>query len=184
MIVEDALPASPALLRAAQQLGIDAKRQRIDCEQLSRDVTGYRSLFRPAELALQRQHRKAALTAMQDLAVFEPRLAGHLVDGLGPLEQITLIIQAETSEEVARALIDRRIAYREANYRLHHGRTQRIDHPAFRFEAGDCEVTLVVLSRSYRADPPRHSLCDSPMRLVSARELAAQLAADSTGSEP
>jgi hypothetical protein len=171
------------LLRAAQQLGIDAKHQPVDCERLSQAVADYRSLFRPTERSVQRYCRETALTAMRDLAVFEPRLTGHLVDGLGPLNQITLIVEAETSEEVARTLIDRRMAYREDDYRLQHGRTQRVDHPAFRFEAGDCEVTLVVLGRPYRANPPHHPLCGSPMRLVSASELAAQLATDSDASD-
>lgn len=172
------MEAQRALQRAARQVGIDITRHQTDCDRLRDAVNDYRSLFYPEHVAEWRSCRQIALSAMESWSAYRPRLFGNLVDGLGPPQWIALLLDADTSEEIARTLIDRRLAYKVCGHGLLHSRGRRIEHPAFRIELRDCQITLIVIDRAYRADPARNPLCNEPLTLVTTRQLAAMLADD------
>jgi hypothetical protein len=171
LIVRDAMAVRPALERAAQEVGLNLRHCRLDCEQISRAVHDYRSLFHPESEAQWRAARETALAAMRELDAFHPRLAGHLVDGLGTPDRILLLVDADTPEEIARELIDRRIPWHACEHRLLHAKGRYIDHPSLCFEAGTYGVEIIVLKPALRSDPPRDALCDRPMPLLTTRQL-------------
>jgi len=167
----------PALARAAKEVGVGLRHYRLDCGQLSRAVEDYRTLFHPDSARLWQAARQTALAAMREVHHYQPRLAGSLVDGLGTPDRITLLVDAETPEEIARDLIDRRIPWHGCEHRLLHARGRHIDHPSLCFEAGAHSVEMVVLHPVMRSDPPRDPLCDQPMRLLTLRQLGDLLGA-------
>lgn len=138
---------------------------------LLRAIGDYRELFRPEQLERLQQGRRLALEAMHNLAAFNPRLFGALSDGDGPLDRVSLLVTADTPEQVLLYLHDRRIPWQEATVEMqHHGHGRR-EHAAARFIAGDSEVELVILPPWAASDPPRDSLDDRPLASLDAGQL-------------
>ena len=147
-------------------------------EQLHEAIREHRALFRPAQYDRLTEQRRLALESMQHFAGHRPRLIGSLVDGDGPLDQITLLLLTDTIEEVIHDLEDRHIPWRSAERTLQHAHGQRIPHPAVRFEAGASTVELVVPGRQLRSNPPRDPIDGRPLSMLSPDQVAALIAAD------
>jgi hypothetical protein len=168
-----------ACRKAAERLGERNPRNWPDAAAIEAALREYQSLFRadrqPAELARLRQ---LALQAMGDLADFQPRLVGAVAKGLADSHSpIRLLLTADTPEQVALALQERHIPWRSAEVVLTFSRNRREARPAFRFQAGETMVELVVLQPSERSDPPRDPADNAPLKGLSSQDLAALLAA-------
>ena len=115
---------------------------------------------------------------MRDLADFRPRLVGAVAKGLADSHSpIRLLLTADTPEQVALALQDRRIPWRSAEVMLGFGGNRREARPAFRFQAGETAMELVILETGDRHDPPRDPADNTPLKGLSAEDLEALLAA-------
>jgi len=168
-----------ACRKAAERLGESNPRHWPDQAAIEAALREYQGLFladrQPAALA---RLRRLALQAMHDLAAFRPRLTGAVAKGLADSHSpVRLLLSADTPELVAMALLERRIPYREAEVMLSFGGGRREARPAFRFQAGDTTMELVVLAAGRRHDPPRDSADNSPLPALSAADLEALLAA-------
>lgn len=173
MVVDEGHDLHTAVQRAAAQLGIRPQHLDVDIAALRRAVRDYRELFRPQQAETLRDLRRLALQAMQSLAEFQPRLAGTLVHGDGPLDQARLILIADTAEQVVFKLQDLHIPWRDGEVTLQYTRDRRKPHPAFRFMAGDTNIELVVLAPSSRNDPPRDPLGKGPLEMLDVDRLKA-----------
>jgi hypothetical protein len=162
-----------ACRKAAERLGEGNSKHWPDAAAIEAALHEYQSLFqRDSQPAALEQLRQLALQAMRDLAGFEPRLVGPVAKGLADRHSpIRLLLRADTPEQVALALEDRRIPWRSAEVELLFSRNRRSPRPAFRFQAGDTTVELVVLDPADRQDPPRDPADDSPLRGLSASAL-------------
>lgn len=161
--------------RAAERLGEPNPRHWPDAAAVEAALREYQSLFQsdsqPAELA---RLRALALQAMHDLAAFSPRLVGAVAKGLADRHSpVRLLLRADTPEQVAFALEDRRIPWRSAEVELRFSRNRRATRPAFRFQAGEVTVELVVLGPADRNDPPLDPTDNRPLRGLDAAQLQA-----------
>lgn len=166
-----------ACRKAAERLREHNPRHWPDGAAIESALREYQGLFQadrqPA--ALERL-RRLALEAMRDLSAFHPRLVGAVAKGLADEHSpIRLLLTADTPEAVALTLEERRIPWRSAEVTLVFSRNRRACRPAFRFQAGDTPMELVVLSPADRHDPPRDSIADRPLKGLSADELTAVL---------
>jgi hypothetical protein len=177
LIVDEGFSAEHALAQAATTSGLQLHQCRPSPEELREAVREYRALFRPEQFAELAAHHQAALEAMRSLAPFHPRLFGSLVDGTGPLDQISVLLQAESAEVVIHELEDRHIPWRSDEKILHHTSGEQQAHPALRFEAGRSSVELVILARHFRSDPPCNPIDHKPLETLTTDALAAHLAA-------
>lgn len=110
-----------------------------------------------------RRKRESALSAMQALAGFAPRLAGPVWEGWADAHApIQLHLYADRPELVAQALIDLNIPYREQHTRLAFDRVRREELPMLSFVAGGDLVELVILPTDLRR-PPWSVQEDRPM---------------------
>ena len=164
--------------QAAKRLGLSPGRARPSREQLRDAVREYRLLFHPEQFAGIRARRQTALDAMRHLAAFEPRLFGDLVDGNVELGLVSLLLQAESVEQVILHLQDQRIPWHSGERSLTHAAGRQRSHPTLRFEAGGVEVELVIPLTPLRNDPPRDRFDGRPLTTLDSAGLAALLAAD------
>jgi hypothetical protein len=178
LIVEDGHDAGAALVRAARETGVALQKSPPDPAQLEAAVAEYRALFRPAQASEVNRHRKLASEAMQALADFRPRLFGALVTGVGALDRIRLLLQADTPEQVILALNQQHIPWQESECELHDATGHRRRWPAVRFRAGDCGVELVIQDESQRSDPPFDPLTGQRLQTLDRAALVHLLAAD------
>ncbi len=175
--MDEGLSAEQALTHAATTHGMPLHRCRPSPEELRAAVREHRALFHPEQFVELAAQRQTALEAMRSLAPFHPRLFGSLVEGTGPLDRISLLLQADATEVVIHALEDRRIPWRSAEQTLHHASGERQAHPALRFEAGGSSIELVILARNYRSNPPCNPIDRKPLETLNSDALAARLAA-------
>jgi hypothetical protein len=166
-----------ACRRAAERLGERNPRHWPDLATIEIALREHQALFQadrqPLELA---RLQRLALEAMHDLAGFQPRLVGAVAKGLADAHSgVRLLLKADTPEQVALALEERRIPWRSAEVMLHFSRNRREPRPAFRFQAGNTPIELVVLDPGDRHDPPRDPADNGPLRGLSAKQLEAAL---------
>jgi hypothetical protein len=164
--------------RAAQEHGVRVHALEASIENLRASIEEYRALFRPQQLDVIHERRQTAIDAMRAFAEFEPRLAGSLVFGDGPLDRVRLMLSAETPEQVLLHLNDQHIPWHEGEVNLQFAGNQRATRPAFRFMAGDVTIELVVLKPADRSNPPREPIGGAPLRLLDVDQVTALIADD------
>ena len=124
--------------------------------------------------ALQRR-REAAVEAMEFFADLDPRAVGRaLADDSSDDMPVRLHLHADDPDAVARRLLERGIPARQSTRAVRLARDQRVDVPAWRFEAGGIPFELVQLPLSALRQSPRDPLDDAPLEratLASVRRL-------------
>lgn len=176
LVVDEGLSVERALDRAAARLGVRLSQSRPTREQVHEAIREHRSLFRPRQYVQLADQRRRALESMRQLAIHQPRLIGGLVTGDGPFDRITLLLQADTIEQVIHDLQDRHIPWRSMDSTLQHARGQLVSHPGVRFEAGTSTIELIVPSRPLRSNPPRDPVDGKALPMLTTEQLAALLA--------
>lgn len=142
--------------KAAAQLGIRDPRQLPTPNQVEAAAQEYLRLFRGDAHAQELRHlRETALRAMQAFEPFKPQLAGSVLIGSADRgSRILLHLFADTPEEIIFRLMELGIPWQdgERSHRYPDGR--RVQHPAFRFRAGETDVELVVFPTIGLRQPP------------------------------
>lgn len=133
----------------------------------------YRALFKPHQLTQLQQQRRLAREAMSELSAFGPRLFGNLVHGDGPLNRISLMLIADTPEQVMHYLHDRHIPWQDGETVLNYSGRRRVARPSLRFLAGESTVEMVILERRSHSDPPRDSMTGGSMEMLGIEQLDA-----------
>jgi len=164
--------------KAAQRLGCNNKRlfpSQAEIEQALRD---YLHLFhqdrQPAEL---QRLRILAVEAMNSLEQFRPQLAGQVLDGTADSHsRIELHLFAENPEEVILALISMQIPWNDGEKHFRFGGGKKKTVPAFRFQAGDTEIELILFPPEGLHQTPLEPLGDKPQLRASLSQLKAIIA--------
>lgn len=150
--------------KAAARLGCRDQRRLPDNREIAQALQSYQQLFQADSQrdALDRM-RRTALQAMQSLSTFDPHLTGEVLDGTANrYSPIRLYLFADTAEQLALHLMERRIPFRQRDTRLSYSGGVRQSRPLFRFQAGEAEIELICLPPTDRSNPPLDSLLERP----------------------
>lgn len=132
--------------KAARQAGVRDTRHLPTNEEVEQALRSYQSLYQGAEhRARLRFLRSEAVRAMREFSAYNPHLVGSVLSGsAGRYSDINLQLFTDRVKEVELHLLDRQLAYRPLETRLHVGDQLRT-LPCFVLTGGDAVVTLTVL---------------------------------------
>jgi hypothetical protein len=116
--------------------------------------------------------RNAALSAMQLLAEFDPRLVGSVLTGNATEHNdIQLHLFAERAESITFRLIDLGIDHEVVERRVRYGSDRVVAYPGVRFEVDDHVVDATVFPVDGIRQAPVSPVDGKPMRRIDAAEL-------------
>jgi hypothetical protein len=155
-----------AKLKAAERLGMSTHGALPGNPEIERAVSEYLSLFgRESHLNLLKMLRQAALSAMELLAPFTPRLVGPVLHGTAAATSaVNLHVFADSAELVAMRLQDNGVAYRPFERRLKSRRGQSENFAGFRFAHDDSNIEAVVFPVDGMRQAPISPVDGKPMR--------------------
>ena len=152
--------------KAAERLGFGGRGSLPGNSEIEAAVSEHLQLFgRESHFDLIRALRQAAVTAMQILATFDPRLVGPVLNGTASAHSpVNLHVFSDTPELVGIALDDAALPYRTFERRLK-SRRDRTDHYAgYRFRQGDLMVEATVFPIDGMRQAPISPVDGRPMR--------------------
>ncbi|MGR9089664.1 MAG: hypothetical protein ACU85U_03675 [Gammaproteobacteria bacterium] len=173
--------------KAAESLGLMNARKLPENIAVQEALIDYQALFggdahRERILAM----RRAALTALQALTAFEPRLVGPVLYGTAcEYSPVTLHLHTDEVEAVIRYFHDLGMAYQLDETRLNtHGKNYAM-FPSFAISERDYDFDIVVLPHACLTHAPLSSLDGKPFRRATAATLEKLLASDDpAGTQP
>lgn len=162
--------------KAARQAGAADSRALPDNEEIERALAEYRQIYQQEEHAdLLRSLREQALTAMSDLARFNPFLSGTVLSGVaGKFSDIEIHLFADSDKEVEIFLLNRGWRYRPSQTRCFVGQAERVV-PVFLVEHEAGEVELKVFEREDMRHTIRATALGRPLARASAEDVRALL---------
>jgi hypothetical protein len=180
LMVEEAISDHElARRKAAARMGVPNSRLWPSNAEVQEALSQQQRLFQPSQPESLRNLRQTALQAMQALARFRPRLVGPVLDGTADRgSRVTLHLFAEVPDEVAHALLERRIPWKERTRNLRYAGGERRPHPVFQFVAGGVGVELVVLPALAQRNPPLGPVTERPERGGDIEQVRSLLDAD------
>lgn len=155
-----------AKLKAAQNLGLADSRNMPDNSEVQTALIKYLHLFEGKTLVERLEKmRRAALSAMQFLQDFEPRLVGPVLYGSAVRHSpVTLHLYTDELESVTRFLFEGKIEYQLIDTRLKVNSRESFDFPTFIVLNEGLEFELVVFPWSFNSHPPLSGLNGRPYR--------------------
>jgi hypothetical protein len=137
----------------------------------------YQRLFGgDSHLAALQAQRRAALTAMQRLSEFEPRLVGAVLSGTATEHsEVQLHLFADRAESVTLKLIDAGIRHEVTERRVKLNAERVRAFPGVRFEMDDQPIEVTVFPTDGIRQAPVSPVDGRPMRRASAFEVEALL---------
>jgi len=146
--------------KAAARLGARDPSALPDAGEIREALQAHLRLFGREDAAtdLQRQ-REAALEAMAFFAAFEPRLAGHVLDGTATsTAAVCLHLHPSDPDDVARFLHDQRIPASQGARRMRLAPAGAVEVPCWEFIADGRAFELLVLPVECLRQPPLDAL--------------------------
>lgn len=155
-----------AKLKAAERLGMSTRGALPGNPEIERAVSEYLAIFgRESHSRLLRMLRQAALSAMELLSPFTPRLVGPVLHGTAAANSsVNLHVFADSAEMVALRLQDNSIPYRPIERRLKSRRGQAHSFAGFRFAREDSSIEAVVFPVDGVRQAPISPVDGKPMR--------------------
>jgi hypothetical protein len=164
--------------KAAERLGVDDGIAGLPKNtEIETALAEYQRLFgrESHEESLQAQ-RRAALTAMQQLREFEPRLVGPVLSGTATeYAEVQLHLFADRAESVALKLIDRGIAHEVTERRVRVSPERVLAYPGLRFEVEDQTFEVTVFPTDGIRQAPVSPVDGRPMKRANTVEVEALL---------
>jgi hypothetical protein len=139
--------------KAARQAGAPDTRNLPNNEEVESALRAYQQLYQADEQRERLLHlRQCAHDMMQLLARFDPHLCGAVLSGsAGKYADIELLLFADSMKDVEMFLLDRHIAYRSSERRIHVGDEAR-SVPNFSISTDTADFDITVLApRDLRA---------------------------------
>jgi len=139
--------------KAARQAGAPDTRNLPTNDEVEHALRAYQQLYQADEQRSRLRHlRQRARDMMELLARFEPYLSGAVLSGsAGKYSDIDLLLFTDSMKDVEMFLLDRRIAYRSGERRLHIGDEAR-GVPNFGVSTEDADFDITVFApRDLRA---------------------------------
>jgi len=171
-----------AKIKAAERLGMSERGSLPGNSEIEHAVSEHLKLFgRESYLDLLRVLRRAALSAMELLAPFTPRLVGPVLHGTaGANSAVNLHVFSDSAELVAVRLQESRVQYRPYDRRLKSRRDRAETFSGFRFthDSSSIEATVFPLDGIRQAPispvngkPMRRADSQAVLKLLSGEEL-------------
>ena len=139
--------------KAARQAGAPDTRNLPNNDEVEHALRAYQQLYQADEQRERLRHlRQRARDMMELLARFDPYLSGAVLSGsAGKYSDIDLLLFTDSMKDVEMFLLDRRIAYRSGERRLHIGDEAR-GVPNFGVSTEDADFDITVFApRDLRA---------------------------------
>ena len=139
--------------KAARQAGAPDTRNLPNNDEVEHALRAYQQLYQADEQRERLRHlRQRAREMMELLARFDPYLSGAVLSGsAGKYSEIELLLFTDSMKDVEMFLLDRRIAYRSGERRVHIGdEAQRIPNFSISTEDADFDISIFD-SRCLRA---------------------------------
>ena len=139
--------------KAARQAGAPDTRNLPNNDEVEHALRAYQQLYQADEQRERLRHlRQRAREMMELLARFDPYLSGAVLSGSArKYSEIELLLFTDSMKDVEMFLLDRRIAYRSGERRVHIGdEAQRIPNFSITTEDADFDISIFD-SRDLRA---------------------------------
>ena len=155
-----------AKIKAAERLGMSERGSLPGNAEIEKAVCEHLQLFgRELHVDLLRVLRRAALSAMEMLAPFSPRLVGPVLHGTASANSaVNLHVFADNAEMVAVQLQQSSVPYRPFERRLKSRRDRVETFAAFRFTQGESDIEATVFPVDGVRQAPISPVDRKPMR--------------------
>ena len=155
-----------AKIKAAERLGMSTRGALPGNAEVEQAIGEHLALFgRESHLDLLRVLRRAALSAMELLAPFTPRLVGPVLHGTANANSaVNLHVFADDAETVAARLQDCSVHYRPFERRLKSRRDHAETFAAFRFNRDEAAIEATVFPVDGVRQAPISPVDGKPMR--------------------
>jgi len=155
-----------AKTKAAERLGMSARGSLPGNPEIEHAVGEHLKLFgRESHLDLLRILRKAALSAMELLAAFTPRLVGPVLHGTAAANSaVNLHVFSDSAELVAQTLQDRSVQYRIYERRIKSRRDHAETFSGFRFTHDNSSIEATVFPVDGMRQAPISPVNGKPMQ--------------------
>ena len=162
---------SLAKKKAADRLGLNTRGSLPGNAEIEKAVSEHLQLFAGESHArLLRSMRQAALSAMDMLAPFTPRLVGPVLAGTADANAaVNLHVFADSPEAVAFSLDESNVSYRPYERRLKSRRDRAETYAGFEFHHGDVSVQATVFPIDGIRQAPISPVDGRPMRRADER---------------
>ena len=169
---------SAAKRKAAERLGLGQHGTLPSNIEVEAALIEHHRLYAEHDHAVSLAHRRQlALSLMEEIAQFEPRLVGPLLAGTAAEDApANLHVFSDSAEDVAWFLEERGIEYRlfERRLKIQRGRSQ--GYPGYRFEWESLRIEATVFAYDGLRQAPLSPVDGRPMRRASIKKLKKLLA--------
>ena len=175
-----------AKMKAAERLGMTERGSLPGNPEIERAVSEHLKIFgRESHLDLLRVLREAALSAMELLTAFTPRLVGPVLHGTAAANSaVNLHIFSDSAELVAQTLQDSSVQYRIYERRLKSRRDRAETFSGFRFTHDNSSIEATVFPVNGMRQAPISPVNGKPMRRADKNAVLELLGTDSDESVP
>ncbi|MES9901455.1 MAG: hypothetical protein ABW168_02085 [Sedimenticola sp.] len=159
------LSTDEARMRAAKRIGCTDGCQFPDNLEIEAALKAYRLVFHHGHADTLLRLREMARSAMKSLIMFYPQLIGPVLNGTADRHScISLLLFAETTEDVILRLLELKIPWQEMARRLRYGNGDSQQRPLLSFIADSTEIELLVLTATERRNPPIDPVAGGPLK--------------------
>ncbi len=162
-----------AKIKAAERLGMSSQGALPNNTEIESAVADHLRLFGRDEYTASLTHlRQAALSAMELLSIYSPRLVGPVLSGTAAEHSaVNLHLFWDQAESVAGFLEDNGVRFKLFERRLKHRRNQVSSHAGYRFEHQATVIEATVFPINGMRQAPISPVDGKPMRRVDAQAL-------------
>jgi hypothetical protein len=155
-----------AKTKAAERLGLANRGSLPGNGEIEAAVSEHLQLFgRESHFDLLQSLRRTALSAMDLLGPFSPRLVGTVLNGTaGASSPVNLHVFSDTPELIALRLEERKVAYRPFERRLKYRRDRAETYAGFRFLQDDASIEATVFPLDGMRQAPISPVDGRPMK--------------------
>jgi hypothetical protein len=159
-----------AKIKAAERLGMSERGSLPGNPEIEQAVSEHLALFgRESHSSLLQALRRAAVSAMDMLADYSPRLVGPVLNGTaGASSAVNLHVFTDTPEQIAYVLEQGAISYKPFERRLKSRRNRPESFAAFRFDHLDASIEATVFPFDGIRQAPISPIDGKPMRRADA----------------
>jgi len=170
-----------AKTKAAERLGMSTRGSLPGNPEIEHAVGEHLKLFgRESHVDLLRVLRQAALSAMELLAAFTPRLVGPVLHGTAAANSaVNLHVFSDSAELVAQTLQDRSVQYRIYERRIKSRRDQAETFSGFRFDHDNSSIEATVFPVDGMRQAPISPVNGKPMKRADKNAVLELLGTDS-----
>jgi hypothetical protein len=163
--------------KAAERFGMSERGTLPGNSEIEQAVSEHLKIFgRESHLDLLRVLREAALSAMELLAAFTPRLVGPVLHGTASANSaVNLHVFSDSTELVAQALQDRSVQYRIYERRIKSRRNYAETFSGFRFTHDDSPLEATVFPVNGMRQAPISPINGKPMQRADRQAVLALL---------